>query len=72
MALPLGVMLGYASCPVTSWIWGQPQEITLGYVGIIVLILVRRVTAGIIQDLRTSKHPLNVIINRLLFDRSEI
>jgi glycerol-3-phosphate acyltransferase PlsY len=72
MALPLGVMLGYASCPVTSWIWGQPQEITLGYVGIIVLILVRRVTAGIIQDLRTSKHPLTVIINRLLFDRSEI
>jgi glycerol-3-phosphate acyltransferase PlsY len=72
MALPLGVMLGYASCPVTSWIWGQPPEITWGYIGIIVLILIRRVTAGIIQDLRTSKHPLTVIINRLLFDRSEI
>jgi glycerol-3-phosphate acyltransferase PlsY len=72
LALPLGVMLGYASCPVTSWLFGQPQEITYGYAGVIILILIRRVTAGIIQDLRNSKHPLNVIINRLLFDRSEI
>ncbi|MCX6006258.1 MAG: glycerol-3-phosphate acyltransferase [Chloroflexi bacterium] len=72
LALPLGVMLGYASCPVTSWILGQPQEITYGLAGVIILILIRRVTAGIIQDLRNSKHPLNVIINRLLFDRSEI
>jgi acyl phosphate:glycerol-3-phosphate acyltransferase len=72
LALPLGVMLGYASCPVTSWIFGQPQEITYCYAGVIILILVRRVTAGIIHDLRQSKHPLNVIVNRLLFDRSEI
>jgi len=72
LALPLGVMLGYASCPITSWLFGQPTEITYGYAGVIILILIRRVTAGIIQDLRGSKHPFNVIINRLLFDRSEI
>jgi glycerol-3-phosphate acyltransferase PlsY len=72
LALPLGVMLGYASCPVTSCIVGQPQEITYGLAGVIILILIRRVTAGIIQDLHNSKHPFNVIINRLLFDRSEI
>ena len=72
MALPLGVMLGYLSCPFTSCIFNQPLEITLGYAGVIILILIRRVTAGIIPDLRASKHPLNVIINRLLFDRSEI
>jgi glycerol-3-phosphate acyltransferase PlsY len=72
LALPLGVMLGYASCPVTSWIFAQPQEITCGYAGVIILILIRRVTAGIIQDLHNSKRPLNIIINKLLFDRSEI
>jgi glycerol-3-phosphate acyltransferase PlsY len=72
LALPLGVMLGYASCPITSCIVGQPQAITYGLAGVIILILIRRVTAGIIQDLHNNKHPLNVIINRLLFDRSEI
>lgn len=72
LALPLGVMLGYASCPITSCLVNQPLEITLGYAGLIILILIRRVTAGIVQDLKASKHPFNVIINRLLFDRSEI
>lgn len=72
LALPLGVMLGYASCPITSCLVNQPMEITLCYAGLIILILVRRVTAGIVQDLKNSSHPFKVIINRLLFDRSEI
>jgi len=72
LALPLGVMLGYASGPVTSSILGQSPEIVWCYAGLIILILVRRVTAGLLPDLRSSKHPFNVIINRLLFDRSEI
>jgi hypothetical protein len=45
---------------------------TLGLGGVVLLILVRRLTAGLRADLRGSSHPLNVIINRLLFDRSEI
>jgi len=72
MALPLGVLVGFSSCPVTSALAGQPLEVTLGFATIVVLILIRRLTAGLRQDLSSSNKPGSVIINRLLFDRSEI
>lgn len=72
LAFPLGVMLGFASCPVTSALLGQPLEITLTYLGALVLMLIRRVTGGLCNELRESKRPVNVIVNRLLFDRGEI
>lgn len=72
LSLPLGVILGFASCPVTSWLFGQPIEVTLTYSGALVLMLIRRVTAGLAADLRSSRRPCRIIINRLLFDRSEI
>ena len=72
LVFPLGVMLGFASFPVTSTLVGQPLEMTLGFSGVVLLILIRRLTAGLMADLRGSSHPVNIIINRLLFDRSEI
>ncbi len=72
LVFPLGVIIGFASFPVSSALLGQPPEMTLGLGGVVLLILVRRLTAGLPADLRGSSHPLNVIINRLLFDRSEI
>jgi acyl phosphate:glycerol-3-phosphate acyltransferase len=72
LVLPLLVILGFISCPVTSWLFGQPVEITLCYAGAAVLMLVRRLTAGLLSDLRRIKRPAYVIVNRLLFDRSEI
>jgi hypothetical protein len=71
LVFPLGVIIGFASFPVTSALWGQPPEMTLGLAGVAGLLLLRRLTAGLIADLRNSKHPINVIVNRLLFDRSE-
>jgi glycerol-3-phosphate acyltransferase PlsY len=71
LVFPLGVIIGFASFPVTSVLFGQPLEMTLGLAGVILLLLIRRLTAGLLADLRGSSHPLNIIINRLLFDRSE-
>jgi len=71
LVFPLGVIIGFASFPVTSALFGQPLEMTLGLSGVVLLLLIRRLTAGLPADLRSSSHPLNVIINRLLFDRSE-
>jgi glycerol-3-phosphate acyltransferase PlsY len=72
LVLPLGVIIGYLSCPITSCLVGQPVEITLCYAGAVVLMLIRRVTAGLLKDLQQTKHPARVVINRLLYDRSEI
>ena len=71
LVFPLGVIIGFASFPVTSGLFGQPLQMTLGLAGVVILILLRRLTAGLLADLRGNSHPLNVIINRLLFDRSE-
>ncbi len=72
LALPLGVMTGFATTPITSTLLNQPLEMTLGLAGLVLLILIRRVTAGLIADLKKSKNPASVVVNRLLFDRSEI
>jgi len=71
LVFPLGVIIGFASFPVSSILFGQPAEMTMGLAGVLILILLRRLTAGLRADLRGSSHPLNIIINRLLFDRSE-
>jgi hypothetical protein len=44
---------------------------TLCLAGVVTLLLLRRLTAGLPADLRGNSHPVNVIVNRLLFDRSE-
>jgi hypothetical protein len=72
LVFPLGVIIGFASFPFTSTLMGQPLEMTLGLIGVVLLLLVRRLTAGLPADLRGSSHPVGVIVNRLLFDRSEI
>jgi acyl phosphate:glycerol-3-phosphate acyltransferase len=72
LSLPLGVMIGYASCPFISALLHQPAPVIFCYAGVIILILIRRVTAGVRADLKNSKRPFSVIINRFLFDRSEI
>ena len=73
LALPLGVILGFASTPFTSIILGKPPEMTSGLAGVVVLILIRRLTADVRQDLAKDKSRWwSVLLNRLLFDRSEI
>ena len=71
LVFPLAVIIGFASCPVSSALLGRPLEMTLAFTGVVALILIRRLTAGLPADLRGSSHPWSVVINRLLFDRSE-
>jgi len=71
LVFPLAVIIGFASCPVSSAILGQPLDMTLAFTGVVALILIRRLTAGLRADLRGSSRPWGIIVNRLLFDRSE-
>jgi glycerol-3-phosphate acyltransferase PlsY len=70
LVFPLAVIIGFASCPVSSALLGQPIGMTLAFTGVVVLILIRRLTAGLRADLRGSRNPWGIIVNRLLFDRS--
>jgi hypothetical protein len=72
LSLPLGVIIGFATTPVTSLLLNQPLPQTLGLCVMVVLLLLRRLTAGLLADLRGSSHPVRVVLNRILYDRSEI
>lgn len=69
---PLAVITGYASCVLTSALWHMPVEVICGFAGVLVLLLVRRVTGGLRQDIQKRRLTATIIINRMLYDRSII
>ena len=69
---PLSVIIGFASCIPTSAWFNMDTVITWGFVGVLLLLLVRRLTGGLREDLKKYPNTASVIINRLLYDRSAI
>jgi hypothetical protein len=74
LSLPLGMAIGFAVLPLAAWFLppGQPLGVVLALVGLFLLIMVRRATAGLKRDLRQPSGRTIILLNRLLFDRSEI
>jgi len=67
---PLGMAIGFLVLPIASWGLGELRVITLGYIALFVLIMVRRLTAGLRGDLARNTGIKRILINRLLYDRS--
>lgn len=68
-SLPLGMIIGFAVLPLASWLMARDMSVTLAFLAVFVLIAIRRVTAGLRQDLRTASDKRSVLLNRLLYDR---
>ena len=69
-SLPLGMAAAFAIMPLTSLCTQQPVEITLGLLCLFLIIMLRRLTAGLRADLRTGAEIKKILLNRLLYDRS--
>lgn len=69
-SLPLGMATGFAVMPVASWLSRQPLEMTLVLSVLFLIIMVRRLTARLSEDLRTATSVRSILINRFLYDRS--
>jgi acyl phosphate:glycerol-3-phosphate acyltransferase len=65
---PLPVLAGMASFSVFSWAMGKPTVLTLGLLGLFIVMVVRRLTAPIPER---SKHIKigQLLLNRFFFDR---
>lgn len=72
LSLPLGMAIAFAILPLAAWLVGQPLEVVYAFVALFVLILLRRVTAGLSEEMRRPSWNNTMLLNRLLFDRSEI
>ena len=70
--LPLASILSFAIFPGVIWEQeGLTPTVVAGLV-VLVLILVRRLTAGLRQDLATGAPLARVLANRAMYDRSEL
>jgi len=72
LSLPLGMFFGFGLFPLGCWIMDQPWETVMVTAIIFVLIVIKRVTAGLREDLETATNKKSIIINRALYDRSYI
>ena len=70
MVMPLGMAIGFVVFPIASLALGLSGWITFILLLLLVLILLKRVTDGLGEDLRTATDKRSIIVNRLLFDRS--
>ncbi|HKC90055.1 MAG TPA: glycerol-3-phosphate acyltransferase [Candidatus Limnocylindria bacterium] len=70
--LPIANLLSYAVFPAVIWEQDGFTPTVLAGIGALLLVLLRRVTAGLRADLATGSSPLRVVVNRALFDRSEL
>ncbi len=69
-SLPLGMATGFAVMPIVSWLSQQPPSMTLALIILFLIIILRRLTARLTQDLKTTTSIKSILINRLLYDRS--
>ncbi len=70
--LPLASLLSFAVFPAIIWEQDGVTPAVVAGLAVLALIVVRRVTAGLGDDLATGAPTARVLANRALFDRSEL
>jgi len=70
LALPLAMLLGFIAAPVLSGATGQPEGLTIGLALVAAAVIVRRLTAGLRDDLDVGARIWPVLVRRVLFDQS--
>ena len=71
-SMPLGMLAGFAILPISAWLCHEDMAIVLAFTGLFILIVIRRMTANLLPEMRAGlKTSLaSVLWNRFLYDRS--
>jgi glycerol-3-phosphate acyltransferase PlsY len=69
-SLPLGMAAYFLILPLSAWYFGEPESVIWCCTALFALILVRRLTAGLGNDLRAGGNVSRMLLRRLLYDRS--
>jgi glycerol-3-phosphate acyltransferase PlsY len=67
-SIPLGTGAGVAAMPLSSWVADEPLPMTLGFLAMFLLMVIRRLTAPK-TSVTASVPSRELVLNRLLFDR---
>lgn len=65
---PVPVLAGITALPLISWGLGQPPSITLGFLAIFLIMVIKRLAMPR-TDIAASLSNRQLLLNRLLFDR---
>ncbi|APV44905.1 Glycerol-3-phosphate acyltransferase [Dehalogenimonas formicexedens] len=68
-ALPLGVGVAFLVLPLAAYLLNESTAVVAGFAALFVLVMVRRLTAGLSADLATSFPRGQIFWSRLLLDR---
>ena len=72
-SLPVGMFLGFLVLPPAAWYFGESPAVVWTLVALFVLmIIIRRLTAGLAADLKSGRDIKTMLLNRLLYDRSTV
>ena len=64
---PLPVLVGLTALPAISYMLGEPAEISYGFLALLIIIIIKRLTAN--RPVGPTANRWKVLLNRLLFDR---
>ena len=70
--VPIASLLTFLVWSAAIWEVSGVTPLVVGGLLILALILIRRITAGLDQDIRTGAPLSRVLVNRTLFDRTEL
>jgi glycerol-3-phosphate acyltransferase PlsY len=68
--LPIGMIAGFFIIPFASVAFSEPPAVTAGFALLFILLIIRRITAGLTSDLKGPGSVWSIIFNRMLLDRS--
>ena len=68
-ALPIGVLVAFLVLPLLSVLFDEPDAVALGFAALFVLVIIRRLTAGLSHDLASDAPRGKIFWNRFLLDR---
>ena len=71
-SMPLGMLTGFTLLPIVAWYLDQDPVIVWAFVGLYAMIIFRRLTADLTEELREGlkANLASVLKNRFLYDRS--
>jgi len=69
-SLPVGMFICFLILPFVGWYCGEAVETVWGFSALFLLIMTRRLTAGLREDLKASGDIGSILLKRLLYDRA--
>jgi glycerol-3-phosphate acyltransferase PlsY len=69
LSLPLGMLLGFIVAPVASWLSRGSTVVAQALLALLIIIVVRRLTADLKADLKKGKVTMRMLIERFLLDQ---